>query len=200
MIQYDLNQIQDVVRAFQQSKIIAMPTDTVYGVGVLFDRYEDLEKLKHCKHRPETKPIPVMVADINQMAMVAKVDERIRKLVKTFLPGPMTLVVPVKDDMDPRFTNGLKTIAIRIPDYKFILDVLQQLGKPLFVTSANQSGQKTALTYDDVLEQLPNIDGLVMGTCQQLQASTIVDCTGTDLKILREGPISLSQIQSALCE
>ena len=83
----------------------------------------------------------------------------------------------VKDSVDSVYTNGLSTIAIRIPDEKFILDVIDELNCPILVTSANQSGEKTALTSDDVYEQLPKIDGIVLGTCKALQASTIVDCT-----------------------
>ena len=100
--------------------------------------------------------------------------------------------------MPKEYTNGLDTIAIRIPDEPFILHVIDELNAPLLVTSANQSGAKTALTSDDVLDQLPDIDGLVLGKCRALQASTIVDCTQENLKILREGPITLEQLESCL--
>lgn len=79
---------------------------------------------------------------------------------------------------------------------KFILDVIDELNCPILVTSANQSGEKTALTSDDVYEQLPKIDGIVLGTCKALQASTIVDCTKDKLVILRPGPISLEELES----
>ena len=101
----------------------------------------------------------------------------------------MTLVVNVKDSVDSAYTNGLSTIAIRIPDEKFILDVIDELNCPILVTSANQSGEKTALTSDD---------GIVLGTCKALQASTIVDCTKEKLQILRPGPISLEELESVL--
>ena len=124
--------------------------------------------------------------------------ERIEKIAAKFLPGALTLVVNVKDSVDSAYTNGLSTIAIRIPDEKFILDVIDELNCPILVTSANQSGEKTALTSDDVYEQLPKIDGIVLGTCKALQASTIVDCTKEKLQILRPGPISLEELESVL--
>ena len=189
MKEYTKNQVHEVACAFNEHKIIALPTDTVYGVGVKYGNLEDLERLKRAKHRPETKPIPMMVSNVEQMKQVALVDERIEKIAAKFLPGALTLVVNVKDSVDSVYTNGLSTIAIRIPDEKFILDVIDELNCPILVTSANQSGEKTALT---------KIDGIVLGTCKALQASTIVDCTKEKLQILRPGPISLEELESVL--
>ena len=191
-------EINAVADALQNHKIIALPTDTVYGVGVMYGDLKDLQRLKNAKHRPETKPIPMMVSSIEHMELVAVVDERVKKIAEQFLPGALTLVLKVKDNVPKEYTNGLDTIAIRIPDEPFILRVIDELNTPLLVTSANQSGAKTALTSDDVLEQLPDIDGLVLGKCRALQASTIVDCTQGNLKILRPGPITLEQLEACL--
>ncbi|MBM6677605.1 threonylcarbamoyl-AMP synthase [Faecalicoccus pleomorphus] len=195
---YSKEEINAVADALQNHKIIALPTDTVYGVGVMYGGLKDLQRLKNAKHRPETKPIPMMVSSIEHMEQVAVVDERVKKIAERFLPGALTLVLKVKDNVPKEYTNGLDTIAIRIPDEPFILHVIDELNAPLLVTSANQSGAKTALTSDDVLDQLPDIDGLVLGKCRALQASTIVDCTQENLKILREGPITLEQLESCL--
>lgn len=193
---YSKEEINAVADALQNHKIIALPTDTVYGVGVMYGGLKDLQRLKNAKHRPETKPIPMMVSSIEHMEQVAVVDERVKKIAERFLPGALTLVLKVKDNVPKEYTNGLDTIAIRIPDEPFILRVIDELNTPLLVTSANQSGAKTALTSDDVLEQLPDIDGLVLGKCRALQASTIVDCTQEKLKILRPGPITLEQLEA----
>ncbi len=195
---YSKEEINAVADALQNHKIIALPTDTVYGVGVMYGDLKDLQRLKNAKHRPETKPIPMMVSSIEHMEQVAVVDERVKKIAERFLPGALTLVLKVKDNVPKEYTNGLDTIAIRIPDELFILRVIDELNTPLLVTSANQSGAKTALTSDDVLEQLPDIDGLVLGKCRALQASTIVDCTQEKLKILRPGPITLEQLEACL--
>ena len=194
---YQKEQIKEVVQAFQDHQILAVPTDTVYGVGVLYGDLKDLERLKHAKHRPETKPIPMMVANVDQMKQVAYVDSRIEKIAARFLPGALTLVLRVKETVPKAYTNGLDTIAIRIPEEDFLLQVIQELNAPLLVTSANQSGAKTALCSEDVLEQLPDIDGIVLGKCKALQASTIVDCTRETLTILRPGPITLEQLKEA---
>ena len=195
---YSKEEINAVADALQNHKIIALPTDTVYGVGVMYGDLKDLQRLKNAKHRPETKPIPMMVSSIEHMEQVAVVDERVKKIAERFLPGALTLVLKVKDNVPKEYTNGLDTIAIRIPDEPFILRVIDELNTPLLVTSANQSGAKTALTSDDVFEQLPDIDGIVLGTCRALQASTIVHCTQEKLKILRPGPITLEQLEACL--
>lgn len=195
---YDLKQIEEVALDLEAHKIIAFPTDTVYGVGVLYGDLEDLHNLKHAKNRVETKPIPMMVANVEQMKSIAKVDERTEKIVQHFLPGALTLVLPVLSSVPAEYTNGLDTVAIRIPQSDFILSLIERLNKPLLVTSANQSGAPTALTYEDVLEQLPNIDGIVIGKCDQLEASTILDCTQDELKVLRQGPITLEEIKEGV--
>ena len=195
---YSKEEINAVADALQNHKIIALPTDTVYGVGVMYGDLKDLQRLKNAKHRPETKPIPMMVSSIEHMEQVAVVDKRVKKIAERFLPGALTLVLRVKEEVPVEYTNGLETIAIRIPDEPFILKVIDVLNTPLLVTSANQSGAKTALTSDDVFEQLPDIDGIVLGTCRALQASTIVDCTQEKLKILRPGPITLEQLEACL--
>lgn len=195
---YSKEEINAVADALQNHKIIALPTDTVYGVGVMYGDLKNLQRLKNAKHRPETKPIPMMVSSIEHMEQVAVVDERVKKIAEHFLPGALTLVLRVKEEVPAEYTNGLETIAVRIPDEPFILKVIDVLNTPLLVTSANQSGAKTALTSDDVFEQLPDIDGIVLGTCRALQASTIVDCTQEKLKILRPGPITLEQLEACL--
>ncbi|HIW17800.1 MAG TPA: threonylcarbamoyl-AMP synthase [Candidatus Faecalicoccus intestinipullorum] len=195
---YQKEQIKEVAQAFQDHQILAVPTDTVYGVGVLYGDLKDLERLKHAKHRPETKPIPMMVSNIEQMKQIAQVDRRIEQIASRFLPGALTLVLRVKETVPKAYTNGLDTIAIRIPDEDFLLQVIQELNAPLLVTSANQSGAKTAICSEDVFEQLPNIDGIVLGRCKALQASTIVDCTQEELTILRPGPITLEQLKEAI--
>ena len=195
---YSKEEINAVADALQNHKIIALPTDTVYGVGVMYGDLKDLQRLKNAKHRPETKPIPMMVSSIEHMEQVAVVDERVKKIAEHFLPGALTLVLRVNEEVPAEYTNGLETIAVRIPDEPFILKVIDVLNTPLLVTSANQSGAKTALTSDDVFEQLPDIDGIVLGTCRALQASTIVDCTQEKLKILRPGPITLEQLEACL--
>lgn len=195
--QFDAQKVAD---AFLAHDVLAIPTDTVYGVGVIYGSLEDLSRLKHAKHRPETKPIPMMVATVSQMQQIAQVDARTEKIIDAFLPGPLTLILPLKEGVAKEYTNGKDTVAVRIPDAPFILNVIQRLNKPLLVSSANISGHPAAITFDQAKENLPNIDGIVQGQCQQGMASTIVDCTKEKLVLLREGPISLSALENAISD
>lgn len=191
---YEESEIKEVIQALNDHHIVSFPTDTVYGVGVKLGQLEDLERLKKAKNRPETKAIPVMVSSIDQIGSLAVLNDRANKIAQAFLPGPLTLILESK--LAAEFTNGMDSVAIRIPDHSALLEIIEKTG-PLFVTSANQSGQVTALTFSDALEQLPKIDGILKGECRQLEASTIVD-TRNGCHILREGPITLAQLEKVL--
>ena len=195
---YTQNQIEETVVALKNHNSVALPTDTVYGLAVLYGDLKDLQHLKDLKDRYANKPIPFMVNGIEMMESIAQVDERTKKIVETFLPGALTLVLPIVQTLDTTYTNGKDTIAIRIPDEPFILEVIERLNAPLLVSSANQSGQPAALNVEQVQEQLPNVDVIVSGKCARQQASTIVDCTKEELVILREGPISLEELNRSL--
>jgi L-threonylcarbamoyladenylate synthase len=195
---YTQNQIEETVEALKNHNSVALPTDTVYGLAVLYGDLKDLQHLKVLKDRDANKPIPFMVNTVEMMETIAQVDERTKKIVDTFLPGALTLVLPVLPSLDRTYTNGKDTIAIRIPDEPFILQVIEKLKTPLLVSSANQSGQPAALSVEQVQEQLPNVDVIVSGQCARQQASTIVDCTKEELVILREGPISLEELNRSL--
>lgn len=195
---YTKKQLDEVAAAFLNHDIIAFPTDTVYGVGVVYGSLEDLNRLKKAKSRPETKPIPMMFSSCDQIEQIAFMTENAKKIAEAFLPGALTLIVPLKETVNKEFTNGLDSVAVRIPKDDFILELINKINRPLFVSSANISGHPTALYYEDALHDLPNIQGIVKGECQKLEASTIVDCTKDEPVILREGPICLEEIQSVL--
>ncbi len=195
---------KDLIAAAEEirkGKVVAFPTDTVYGVGVRYDDEQAISKMKWCKGRPEEKPFPMMVCDAIQMASVAWIDEEILRLVDRMTPRPLTLVLKKKEHVPASVTNGKETIAIRIPDHRFVLDLLQHVGVPMLVTSANLSDHPSCTTYAEVMEQLGGrIDAIVEGECGSGVASTIVDVTEKPFKILREGTISLSEIMEGIKE
>ena len=196
--QKDLNAVVQEVKA---GKVVAFPTDTVYGVGVRYDDEAAIERMKWSKGRPEFKPFPMMVCDEVQMASVAWMDEEILRLVKRLTPGALTLVLKKKDNVPDFVTNGKDTIAIRIPDHRFVLDLLEKVGVPMLVTSANLSDHPSCTTYNEVMSQLDGrIDAIVDGQCGSGVASTIVDVTEKPFKILREGAYSLNDIMEGIKE
>lgn len=197
-IRYHKEDIQAVVKQLKQKKVIAFPTDTVYGLGVIYDE-EALAALKYSKGRPENKPIPTMVGSLAQMEEIAVLNEEAKKLAAAFMPGAFTMILKKKDSVADFVTNGMETIGIRMPQDDFVLELLRQVDSPMLVTSANLSGEATGLVDVQVLSQLDGrIDGIVLGEAGGKVASTIVDMTSGKLKILREGPISKAMLEAAL--
>lgn len=195
------SQIDIITQAIIDGKVIAFPTDTVYGLGVRYDNEDALNRLKQAKIRPESKPIPMMVSDLSQIEEVAYVNDTAKRLIQKFMPGAFTIVLKKKEEIADYVTNGLPTIAIRMPDDKFVLEIMNQLGKAMLVSSANISAEHSCRNGEEVLEQLDGrIDGIVMGESKSEIASTIVDATSEEIKILREGPITKEMINKILEE
>ena len=178
---------------------MAFPTDTVYGLAVRYDLKEAILKMKEAKQRPETKPFPMMVSSKAQIERVAVTDARSQKLIDHWMPGALTLVFKKRPEVDELVTNGFPTIGIRMPDDEFVLEIINRVGVPLLVPSANLSGQPSCTTSEEVLKQLDGrIDAVVLGESGASTASTVCDTTGDELKILRQGPIKLEDLKASI--
>lgn len=198
-IRYDKTQLEEVSEAVIAGKLIAFPTDTVYGLGVRYDDENALNRLKQAKIRPSSKPIPMMVSNLSQIEEVAYVNDTAKCLIEQFMPGAFTIVLEKKKSVADYVTNGLSTIAIRMPNDAFVLGIMEHLKKAMLVSSANISNEQSCSNGEDVLKQLDGrIDGIVMGESMSDVASTIVDATSDEIKILREGPISEEMINKIL--
>lgn len=196
---YDKKDIKEIVALLQEGKVVAFPTDTVYGLAVIYDNEEALEALKASKGRPENKPIPTMVSSIEQIKKIAYLNKSAQKLAENFMPGAFTMILKKKESLPAYLTNGFDTVGIRMPDDAFILDVIEQCGKPLLVTSANLSGEETGIYANQVLAQLDGrIDAIVMGEAVGKVASTIVDASGSEIKIVRVGPVDEDMIEKVI--
>jgi L-threonylcarbamoyladenylate synthase len=196
---YTYEDIDIVAKQLQKGKVIAFPTDTVYGLAVVFDDERALSRLKKAKGRPEDKPIPVMIGDMRQMHAIAYVNERAVRLADAFMPGAITLILPKREHIAEYITNGFSTIGIRMPNDDFILSLIRRCGKPLLVTSANLSGYPSAADAEEVLAQLDGrIDGIVVGEAGGHQASTIIDVSGEDYRILRQGIVEKEAVERVL--
>ncbi len=189
------DQFAEVVSLLKKGEIVAFPTDTVFGIGVIYSDRNAVEKMKIAKGRDAHKPFPLMVADVSQMEQVAYLSEREKMISLVYMPGALTMVLNRRDSIDPAFVNGFKTVAIRIPQDDFVLRLLRAVG-PMFVTSANNSGEPAANTHEEVLSQLDGrIAAVVKGEALSHTASTIIDCTSSQLRCLREGDISFTDLE-----
>ncbi len=188
-----------IVEILNRGGVVAFPTDTVYGLAVRYDLKEAILKMKEAKQRPETKPFPMMVSSKAQIERVAVTDARSQKLIDHWMPGALTLVFKKRPEIDELVTNGFPTIGIRMPDDDFVLEIINRVGVPLLVPSANLSGQPSCTTAEEVLKQLDGrIDAVVLGESGASTASTVCDTTGDELKILRQGPIKLEDLEASI--
>jgi len=177
------------------SDLVAFPTDTVYGLGALFTDPAAIEKLYLVKGREAAKAIAVLICDMTALSQVtAELSDLAARLAKRFWPGPLTLVVPAHPDL-PANLSPLPTVGVRMPDHPVALALLRRTG-PLAVTSANLSGYPSARTAEEVLAQLDGHIPLILdgGETPGGLSSTVVDCTGNQPVILRQGPVTLEQL------
>lgn len=190
--------IDEVVEAVFNNQVVAFPTETVFGVGVRFNSKQALDALMEAKNRDYSKPITLMLYDKKEIEKYAYINKDIEKIVDTFMPGMLTLVFKKKESVDSLMTNGKETIGIRIPDHQWVLSLLKKTG-PMLVTSANLSQHQNTTTTKAVLEQLDGrIELVVDGKTNDTIASTVVDVSTGEIKILREGKITEKEIKDAI--
>ena len=196
---YTKNDKERIISELLNGKIIAFPTDTVFGLGCVINK-DAISKIYEAKGRSFDKPLPMMCSGLRMIEMVAHVNENAKKLIKAFMPGAITLIFNKKDNVEDFVTNNKKTIGIRVPNDSWILDLIESLNQPLLVTSANISDSGSLLKWEDVYSQLNGkIDGIVCEDARGEISSTIVDVTA-DIKILRQGPISQKEIDKVVYE
>ena len=191
------NDMKKVAELLRRGEVVAFPTETVFGLGVKFGDLAYLEKIYELKKRDHSKAVTLMVADKNDIEKYAYVSTDARKVIDAFMPGMMTLILKKKENVDDRYTAGLETIGIRIPDDPFVLQLLKEVG-PMLVTSANISGTPALLHTAEVYEQFNGqIPLIVKGNCVSQVASTVVKIDD-QVDILRQGLITKEEIEEVL--
>ena len=198
MKRYTKNQIKELSEILKNDGVISVPTDTVFGICGSIKSKKAQEKLKSIKERPASKPFPIMCSDIEQIKSIATIDKKSEKIIKEFMPGPITIVLRKNSQLAEYINDGKETIAIRMATSNELKELIKSLGCPVFMTSANKSGEEACKTLEDIEKKCPDLDGMLEGTVSFGQASTIVDCISNEIKILREGPISENEIIKAL--
>ena len=198
MRRYKQSEIEEVATILKNDGVISVPTDTVYGICARINSSKAYRNLVKVKHRPATKSFPVLCKDLEQIESIAIVDENTLKLIKAFMPGPLTLVLNKRPDAFSYINNAgtreTDELAIRMAPTPFLKELIKEVGSPLFLTSANKSGKDVCKTLDEIEIECPTLDGMVMGDVSFGKASTIVDLKGNDIKIQRQGPISEDEI------
>ena len=189
------NFLEDALKALNEHQVIAFPTETVFGLGVFYDDYQAYNLLNKVKNRHEDKPYTMMLYDINEINKYADVNKKYLPIIKKYMPGSLTILVKAKENVPNYVTHNTKIIGIRIPSNKEALDLLSFVKKPLLVPSANKADQKPALNDEEVKAIFNDeIRVIIPGKAVGGQASTIIDLTGEEIKLIRKGPIPLEEL------
>lgn len=191
-------QAVDVLRA---GGIVGLPTDTVYGIAVALSTPGGIERLFEAKRRPLDKGIVLLLDDAGQAARIGRITPAAAALAAAAWPGALTIVVPQRADVPwpPVLTGGAATIGLRVPDHRTPRGLARALG-PLPTTSANVSGLPDATDAQAILAQLGDTVELVLdgGPARGGPPSTVVDCTGAEPVIARNGAVSVADVAAIL--
>ena len=196
-------QINRAAGILKNGGIVAYPTDTVYGLGAVFNNIAAVKKIFTVKERPEGMALPLLLSDYSQIELVAgKPSADVMKLADKFFPGALTIIVKKSPFVPDVVTAGAPTVAFRIPDHIITIALIKRTGAPIVGTSANRSGFNSNLTAGSVANQIGDkldmiIDG---GHCPGGKESTIIDMTTGNPTIRRRGAISLELIREVLPE
>lgn len=187
--------IAEAAKLIAAGEPVAVPTETVYGLAADATNAEAVARIYAAKGRPSFNPLIVHVADLAAAESIGIFDAEARSLAARHWPGPLTLVVPLRDDsgIAPIVTAGLATIALRVPAHPAMQALLKACGRPLAAPSANASGQISPTRASHVVASLGARIGLVIdgGATKRGIESTIVAATGGPLRLLRRGPIEI---------
>ena len=178
----------------KNGEVLAFPTETVFGLGVVYDSKEAFDNLCNVKKRKPDKPFTIMLSKKEDIALFVDLNDKMKNLIDKFMPGEVTFLFPVKGGLYPWVTLNHKTVGIRISASKDVRNLIKRVNKPMLVTSANMSGEETLLTSEEVYEKFnKKIPAIVEGVCESNIASTIV-LIGEELKLIRQGGVLFEDI------
>ena len=190
--------IHNLAQIVNDGGIVAYPTDTVYGLGCNPYMPDSVEKIFKLKIR-ENKPLPLLCDSLESALKIASFDKISLKLAEEFWPGPLTILVPLKDDSLKSLTRGSEFIGLRVPNHNDSLLLISECGGYLVGTSANLSGYNSNHSASSVISQLPDVDAILINDIEDnSKESTIIKVENDEIIILRLGSIDLQLLQSIL--
>jgi len=190
----DKEGIEKVSEIINEGGIAVFPTDTVYGIGCNPYNINAVKKIYEIKTRDFSKPLPVLVYSKELAEKIAHFNEFTRKIVDKFWPGPLTIILKVTDDKLKESLHLNNKIAIRVPNHKCTLDLLEKCNF-IVGTSANVSGEISFTNADECFKKIGDYDIFVDGgTITSKGESTIIDIENDEIRIIREGSLSKKEI------
>jgi tRNA threonylcarbamoyl adenosine modification protein (Sua5/YciO/YrdC/YwlC family) len=188
----DPKKIRRVVELLESGGIIIYPTDTVYAMGCDIKATKSIEKIARYKGlNPKNPELSLIFHDMSQLSEYTVIrDNNIFKLLKRNLPGPFTFIVTANNQIPRLFKNKKKTVGIRIPENNIVLELVRELGRPIITASIHDPDDVIEYTTDPELiwEKYQDFaDAVIDGGYGRNEASTVVDCTGDDIELVRQG-------------
>jgi len=194
-------ELNKTAQVLENGGIVIFPTETVYGIGANAYNEEAVRKIYEVKNRPGEKPLSILVSGIDEIGKYAIIENDIeRKIINSFMPGPITIILKKKQGLFDYISSGKNTIGVRIPDNKIILEILNKLKLPLVAPSANISGMPSGVSLNDIIKDFNGkVDVCINGGKAKLgESSTIVEVVNGEPVILRQGKITLEEIKKVL--
>jgi L-threonylcarbamoyladenylate synthase len=179
--------------------VIAFRTDTFYGLGADPFNREAVQRIKQLKGREDDKPIPVVISDPNQVdRLIAEISPSFQKLASAFWPGALTLIGRARAELPEEITAGTKTVGVRLPNDDTVRALVKACGGALTATSANPSHAAPARDAQAVRDYFGEEIDLILDGGEALtdQPSTVVDCTGNEARLVREGVVSWTVLRN----
>lgn len=193
--------IRQAAAALREGRLIAFPTETVYGLGADATNDRAVANIFAAKKRPADNPLIVHVAGRSQLSdIVARIPRAAETLLDHFWPGPLTIVFPAAEHVSAAVTAGLNTVAVRMPDHPVAAALLQAAGRPVAAPSANRSGRPSPTEAKHVLDDL---DGRIYGVIDGGKTgfgveSTVLDVTGETPAVLRPGGVTIEALRAVI--
>ncbi len=197
------SQCQKAADIIKKGGIVAIPTETVYGLAADAFNEEAIKKIFWAKGRPSDNPLIVHIADLNDIYLVvSKFPDIAKKLAEKFWPGPLTMILPKKSSVPDSVTAGMESVAVRFPSHPIAREIIKKANCPLVAPSANISGKPSPTSFGHVVNDLSGkIDAIVDGgECSIGVESTVVSLLEAVPKILRPGVITVSDIKEVAGE
>lgn len=192
MLQLDSDKTEKIAEMLKDGAVLAVPTETVWGFTAGLNSEASIQKLIEIKDRDVSsgKVFTLVPEDVSAISKYAELTPPATALIEQYFPGPLTMILPKNPVFRHPYYDHFDTIGLRIPNMALFHELLPKTG-PLILTSANRRGKEPLFTAEQISDQFPELDGLIMGQAGNEPPSTVIDFTGKTPKILRQGRLKV---------